>query len=98
MMELLLCELVRRCLAYKEEDFMEKFLSPSTRLELLRFRNWGEWLAADSEGKCDAENEAVKVRAADRPDVAFGIAARQSRTRAPPAQCRGSERYSLPGP
>jgi hypothetical protein len=86
MMQPLRCELVRLALPIKEEDLMEKFLSPSTRLELLHFRNWGEWLAEISEGTCDAETDVISVRSADSPDLVFGIAAGRSYPAAPPPQ------------
>jgi hypothetical protein len=67
MMPSLHCELV--CLAFpiKEEDFMEKFLSPSTRLELLRFMNWEECLAEVAEGTDDGETGATVVRSTTNP-------------------------------
>jgi len=54
---------------------MEKFLSPSTRLELQRFRNWEEWFAEVAEGTDDREVGATGVRSANSPDLVFGIAA-----------------------
>jgi hypothetical protein len=54
-------------LSIKEEDFMEKFLSPSTRLELQRFMNWEEWLAEVTEGTLDAETGAISVRSTTNP-------------------------------
>jgi hypothetical protein len=86
MMQLLLCELVPLAVPIMEEDFMEKFLSPSTRLELLRFRNWGEWLAEVSERTCDAKTDVVSGRSAESPDLIFDIAAGQSYPAAPPPQ------------
>jgi hypothetical protein len=46
---------------------MEKFLSPSTRLELQRFMNWEEWLAEVTEEMYDAENGAISVRPTTNP-------------------------------
>jgi hypothetical protein len=67
MMPSLHCELVRLVLHIKEEDFMEKFLSRSTRLELQRFMNWEEWLAEVTEGTYDAETGAISVRSTTNP-------------------------------
>jgi hypothetical protein len=64
MMQPLRCELVRLALPIKEEDLMEKFLSPSTRLELQRFRNWEEWFAEVAEGTDDREVGATDQRIA----------------------------------
>jgi hypothetical protein len=86
MMQPLRCELVRLALPIKEENFMEKFLSPSTRLELQRFRNWEEWFAEVAEGTDDREVGATGLRSANSPDLVFGIAAGQSRPAAPPPQ------------
>jgi hypothetical protein len=63
---------------------MEKFLSPSTRLELQRFMNWEEWLAEVTEGTYDAETGAISVRSPNSPDLIFDIAASQSGPAAPP--------------
>jgi hypothetical protein len=84
MMQLLRCELVCLVLPIKEEDFMGKFLSPSTRLELQRFMNWEEWLAEVTEGTDDREVVATGVRSANSLDLVFDIAASQSRPAAPP--------------
>jgi hypothetical protein len=84
MMPSLHCELVRLALPIKEEDLMEKFLSPSTRLELQRFMNWEEWLAEVTEGTYDAETGAISVRSPNSPDLIFDIAADQSRPALPP--------------
>jgi hypothetical protein len=51
----------------KEENVMENFLSPSTRLELLRFMNWEEWLAEVTDGMYDAETSAISVRSTTNP-------------------------------
>jgi hypothetical protein len=85
-MQPLRCELVRLALPIKEKDFMEKFLSPSTRLELHRFMNWEEWLSEVTEGTYDAETGAVSVRSPNSPDLIFDIAAGKSRPAAPPRQ------------
>jgi hypothetical protein len=52
---------------------MEKFLSPSTRLELLRYMNWEEWLAEVAEGADDGVTGATIVRTANRPDLIFDL-------------------------
>ena len=57
---------------------MKKFLSPSTRLELLRFMNWEELLADVAEGADDGVTGATIVRTANRPDLIFDIVAGQS--------------------
>ena len=76
MMQPLRCELVRLAVPINEEDFM---LSPSTRLELQRFLDWEEWLAEVTEGIDDGEVGTTGVRSTNSPDLAFGIAAGQSR-------------------
>jgi hypothetical protein len=57
---------------------MKKFLSPSTRLELLRFMNWEELLAEVAEGADEGVTGAAIVRTANRPDLKFDIVAVQS--------------------
>jgi hypothetical protein len=61
---------------------MEGFLSPSTRLELLRFRNWEEWFAEVAEGVCGAETGATSVRITHSHDLGTS----QSPAAAPPPQ------------
>jgi hypothetical protein len=63
---------------------MEEFFSPSTRLELLRFRNWKALFAEIAEGAYGAETDATSVRTARSPDLVFDIAAGQSRPAGPP--------------
>lgn len=57
---------------------MKKFLSPSTRLELLRFMNWEELLAEVAEGADDGVTGATIDRTANRPDLIFDIVTGQS--------------------
>jgi hypothetical protein len=70
MMQPLRCALVRVALPIEKEDFMGKFLSPSTRLELQRFMNWEEWLAEVTEGIDDRETSAINVRSTTNPTEA----------------------------
>jgi hypothetical protein len=61
----------------KEEDSMEEFFSPSTRLELLRFRHWEEWfaeVAGESIGARPAIPDSVLPRWHERSALRAGAA------------------------
>jgi hypothetical protein len=50
-----------------EDDSMEEFFSPSTRLELLRFKNLEEWFSEVAEEAYGSETGPASARATHSP-------------------------------